>query len=189
MNYRKKLRQMMVVALVAAVLTACGGTPPSTPAAGTPTSNRDVEQIRHTDPFAYCAAVGTVDTPDERYTGPQLPEGIVEGLIQQGIVSADAPPEFVENAVWRCMDGKVWVCHFGANLPCLEKADTGRVPTGAMEEFCQANPTSDFIPAAVTGRATVYEWACKDGQPEVIKTLFTPDERGYLSDFWYELKP
>lgn len=189
MSYRNELRQLIDVVFVVAFLTACLGTPASTPAVGTPSSNRDVEQIRYTDPFAYCAAVGTVDTPDERYTGSKIPDVIVQGLIQQGIVSAGAPREFVENAVWRCMNGKVLVCHFGANLPCLEKADMGRVPTEGMEEFCQANPATDYIPAVVTGRATVYQWACKDGKPEVIKTLFKPDERGYLSDFWYELKP
>jgi hypothetical protein len=189
MNNKKALRQMIGVVFVTALLTACVVPPPPTPAAATPTSTKATEQIGYNDPFAYCAAVGTVDTPDERYIGPKMPDVIVQGLIQQGIVSADAPRDFIENAVWRCMDGKVLVCHFGANLPCQEKADTGQVPTAGMEEFCQANPTADDIPAAVTGRATVYQWACKDGKPEVVKTLFKPDERGYLSDFWYELKP
>jgi hypothetical protein len=189
MSSREVLCQMIGVVFVTALLTACAVTAASTPAAETPTPTQGTEQIRYSDPFAYCAAVGTIDTPDERYVGPKMPDSIVQGLIRQGIVSADAPRAFIENAVWRCMDGKVWVCHFGANLPCLEKADTGRIPTAGMEEYCQANPTADFIPAAVTGRATVYEWACKDGKPDVVKTLFKPDERGYLSEFWYELKP
>jgi hypothetical protein len=32
-----------------------------------------------TDPFAYCAAVGTVDAPDSRYTGPKVPEAVAQG--------------------------------------------------------------------------------------------------------------
>jgi hypothetical protein len=189
MGHKKGLYLMIGVVFVAAFMTACVGIPASTPAVEAPTATPEAQQVQYTDPFAYCAAVGTLDAPDARYTGPKMPDVIVQGLIRQGIVSADAPPDFIGNAVWRCMDGKVWVCHFGANLPCLEKADTGQVPTAGMEEFCQANPTADFMPAAVTGRATVYEWACKDGKPAVIKTLFKPDERGFLSDFWYELKP
>ncbi len=118
-----------------------------------------------------------------------MPDSIVQGMIKQGIVSADAPPQFQQNAVWRCMNNAVWVCHFGANLPCLEKADTSRVPTPAMEDFCKTNPSDESIPAAVTGRATVYEWRCKNGKPEVVKQLFTVDPRGYLADFWYELIP
>lgn len=153
---------------------------PSTPEAGQSTYN---------DPFAYCAAVGTIDTPDERYNGDKLPASVVQGMIQKGIVSADAPQAIQQNAVWRCMDNKVWVCHFGANLPCLEKADTAQTPTPEMEDYCKANPTADNIPAAVTGRATVYEWGCKDGKAEVVKQLFKGDQQGYLADFWHELTP
>ena len=118
-----------------------------------------------------------------------MPDAIVQGMVRQGIVTADAPPDFQDNAVWRCMDGQVWVCHFGANLPCLEKADTAQEPTPAMQEFCQANPGAEIIPAAVTGRATVYEWKCSDGQPEITRQVFHSDPQGYLSDFWVELAP
>ncbi len=145
------------------------------------------EQPAYDDPFAYCAAIGTIDTPNEQYTGPKMPDSIVEGMVKQGIVSADAPLTFQQNAVWRCMDNSVWVCHFGANLPCLEKADTSKVPTSAMEDFCKMTPTADSIPAAVTGRATVYEWKCNAGKPETIRQVFQVDPQGYLANFWYKL--
>jgi putative hemolysin len=151
--------------------------------------NTAEEQSLYSDPFAYCAAVGTIDTPDERYTGPKMPDSIVQGMIKRGVVSADAPLEFQQNAVWRCMNNSVWVCHFGANLPCLEKADTSQAPSLAMEDFCKTNPTAESIPAAVTGRATVYEWSCKNGKPDVVRQLFTVDPQGYLADFWHELNP
>ena len=155
--------------------------------AGKCNPNAEAEQSSYTDPWAYCAAVGTIDTPDGRYTGAKLPDSIIQGMVQQGIVAADAPKEFQQNAVWRCMDNSVWVCHFGANLPCQEKADTAQVPTAGMEDHCKTNPTADSIPAAVTGRATVYEWGCKDGKPQVIKQVFKSDSQGYLADFWYKL--
>jgi putative hemolysin len=139
------------------------------------------------DPFAYCAAVGTVDEPDAPYEGPSMPDVIVEGMVRLGIVTADAPPEFQKNAVWRCMDGEVWVCHFGANLPCQEKADMSQEPSQEMKDFCGTNPTAESIPAAVTGRATVYEWSCADGQPQVVKQLFQSDAQGFLADFWTKL--
>jgi hypothetical protein len=146
-------------------------------------------QAINSDPFAYCAAVGTVDAPDTRYEGPAIPDAIIEGMIRQGIVTADAPPDFQDNAVWRCMDGQVWVCHFGANLPCQEKADNSQVATQAMQEFCQANPAAEIIPAAVTGRATVYEWKCSEGQPVADRQIHQSDPQGYLADFWVELRP
>jgi hypothetical protein len=139
------------------------------------------------DPFAYCAAVGTIDAPDAGYNGPTMPDSIVQGMIRQGIVSADAPAEFQKSAVWRCMNGQVWVCHFGANLPCQEKADVAKTPTPEMKDFCTANPAAEVIPAAVTGRATVYEWKCNEGQPEVVRQVFQVDPQGFLADFWYAL--
>lgn len=146
-------------------------------------------RVAYADAFAYCAAIGTVDAPDERYTGDKMPDSVVEGMIRQNVVSADAPIEFQRNAVWRCMNGQVMVCHFGANLPCQEKADTSQTPSTAMEDFCKENRNAEVIPAAVTGRATVYEWKCSDGKPQVVKQVFTADAQGYLTEFWYKLMP
>jgi hypothetical protein len=147
------------------------------------------EASMYDDPFAYCALVGTLDVRDARYTGPEMPDSILQAMNRQGIVPADAPLAFQQNAVWRCMNGRVWACHFGANLPCMEQADSSDVPSTEMEEYCKVSPTADYIPAAVTGRATVYQWGCLDGKPIVIKRLFASDAQGYLADFWYELTP
>jgi hypothetical protein len=174
MNHRVCIIISLLV--VSVLLGACGTTRAEAPAS-------------YTDPFAYCAAVGTVDAPDARYTGEAMPAAVVEALVRQGVVAADAPPEFQANAVWRCMDGQVWACHAGANLPCQERADTSETPTADMEAFCQADPSAEVIPAAVTGRATVYEWQCSEGQPAVVKQVFTSDAQGFLADFWFELKP
>jgi hypothetical protein len=86
------------------------------------------------------------------------------------------------------MNQRVWVCLYGANIPCLEKADTSKTPSPGMVDFCKANP-ADSIPAYVTGRATVYEWACKDGKPEVVRELFKSDSQGYPTAYWYRLMP
>jgi hypothetical protein len=190
-----RAHKLMLALGLAVTLVSCAPTmtplPIPTHGPAEQIANPDIEvgSPSNSDPFVYCAAVGTIDTPDERYNGATMPEPIVQGMIQQGIVSADAPLEFQQSAVWRCMNSSVWVCHFGANLPCQEKADTAQVPTSEMEDYCKANPTAEFIPAAVTGRATVYEWACKDGKSEVVKQLFKSDAQGYLADFWYELTP
>ncbi len=58
-----------------------------------------------------------------------------------------------------------------------------------MEDFCEANPNADVIPAVVTGRETVYEWRCTDGFPRIVKQLFAPDAQGFISNFWYEINP
>lgn len=154
---------------------------------GSPIQSQPSQGMTYTDPFAYCASVGTIDSPDARYIGSKMPDSIIEGMIAKGIVTADAPPEFQKNAVWRCMDAHVWACHFGANLPCLEKADTSKAVTSEMEDYCRTNPDVDNIPAAVTGRATVYEWKCTSGKPEVVRQVFQVDPQGYLANFWYEL--
>lgn len=183
------VRRLLVLAalggigIVCVLLVLASCSPAATPQP-TPT-----KPVTFDDPFAYCAAVGTMDAPDARYTGPGMPDSIVQAMVAQGIVSADAPLEFQKNAVWRCMNSKVWVCHYGANLPCLEKADTSQEPSAEMKQFCTENPAAEFIPAYVTGRATVYEWRCRDGKPEVVRQIFAVDAQGYLADFWYELAP
>jgi hypothetical protein len=37
----------------------------------------------YNDPFAYCAAVGTIDTADGRYNGGRLPDSVIQAMIRQ----------------------------------------------------------------------------------------------------------
>lgn len=142
------------------------------------------------DPFAYCAMVGSIDAPDARYTGPQVPDAVLSGLIQAAQISPTRPKDVLaQSSFWRCMNGKVYACTVGANLPCQEKADTSKTASAAVNDFCKANPASGSIPAAVTGRATVYDWKCANGKPEIVKQMFDPDARGFIADFWYEIAP
>lgn len=142
------------------------------------------------DPFDYCAAVGTIDAPDDRYSGPAVTEPIARGLKD----AFEAPPAaplapFFHNSIWRCMDGRVYACNRGSNLPCLEKADAGREPTAAMNAFCRTNPGADYIPFAATGRATIYQWRCRGARPAIVKQYVEPDRRGFLSNVWHEIPP
>ncbi len=141
------------------------------------------------DPFAYCAASGNIDIPSAPYSGPAMPPAVIEGL--RTALKAEAVPESVlaNGSFWRCMGGKVYACFTGANIPCMAKADTSKTPDVAMLRFCTENPESEIIPASVTGRFTVYEWRCRHGLPEAVRQVATPDANGFISDFWYEIKP
>lgn len=166
--------------LLAFLSSACASQGAPTP---TPTP-----PAQFSDPFNYCAAVGTVDAPDERYVGPAAPEAVITGLREKAGIAQDAPADWVAaGTVWRCMEGQVWACFVGANLPCSEKADPSATPQPPLNEFCQANPEAGTIPAAVTGRATIYDWRCLEGRPQVVEQRLTPDAQGFLSEFWYEL--
>jgi hypothetical protein len=166
--------------LIVASLAGCGANvaPAVTPA-----------PEAYSDPFAYCAAVGTIDAPDATYTGPRVPQSVAEGL-QKALNAPDTPLSVLENgSSWRCMNGEVYACFVGANLPCEAKVNTDRTPTQEEIDFCQQNPTSDFIPAVVTGRETVFEWRCRNGAPEIVKQVFQPDAQGFLSEIWYKISP
>jgi hypothetical protein len=142
------------------------------------------------DPFAYCAAVGTIDAPDARYTGPAMPEAVARGLKAALDLPAEAPLDLLlGNSIWRCMDGKVYACTIGANLPCAEKADTRTEPSAAVGEFCRENPGADIIPMAVTGRATAFEWRCANARPTIVRQFARPDAAGYLTNIWYPIAP
>jgi hypothetical protein len=144
----------------------------------------------YTDPFTYCAAVGTIDAPDERYDGESVPQSIASGLRAAFGLPDEAPLEpFMRGTHWRCMDGKVYACNVGANLPCLEKANTSRTPTPPMVKYCRDNPDAENIPAVVTGRATVYSWACEERRPTIVRQVTEPDARGFLANVWHRIEP
>jgi hypothetical protein len=115
---------------------------------------------------------------------------VAQGLKKAFGAPADAPLEpFMHNTFWRCMDGQVYACMVGANLPCQERADASRRPTPGMTDFCKDNAHAEVIPAFVTGRATVYEWKCANGAPEVVRQFAQPDAQGFLSNIWYAISP
>ena len=192
MGHWTRLHTFAVCLLTAAALLACATqaepqvpiTPAATPAPGAGS------QATFSDPFAYCAALGTIDAPDARYTGPKVPEAVARGLRKAFGTPANTPLEaFLQNTFWRCMGGQVYACTVGANLPCRERADASRRPTQGMANFCKDNPQAGVIPAVATGRATVYEWKCADGAPEVVRQFAQPDARGFLSHVWYAISP
>jgi hypothetical protein len=145
----------------------------------------------YSDPFAYCAAVGQIDTPDARYTGPKMSDTLFKDYLTAAKLDSnmDYPDQFKQMTVWRCMDGKVYACNFGANIPCDSKANTDKTPTQAMVDFCKANPDVDFIPMAVTGHNVIFSWRCKGDVPEPGDPIDTVDAAGYQSSFWVALPP
>jgi hypothetical protein len=143
-----------------------------------------------TDPFAYCASVGTIDAPDARYKGAKVPESLMAGMrTVMGFASFMPADEIARGTSWRCMEGKVYACYSGANLPCAAKADETRAPAPALETFCKREADADMIPAVVTGRETVYAWRCRDRVPEIVREVTRADERGFLSNIWHEIPP
>jgi hypothetical protein len=176
-----------VPATVAATPTSAQtATPPPATATAGPTD----QAASYADPFSYCAAVGTIDIPDSRYTGPAIPDTIAQGLKTASGAASDAPIDiFKQGSSWRCMGGKVYACFVGANLPCDSKADTEKTPTSAEADYCKSNPNSDFIPAAVTGHNTIYAWRCNEDTPAIDKQVFHVDSQGYIQEIWYQINP
>ena len=144
-----------------------------------------------TDPFAYCASVGTIDKPDARYTGMPVPDSVINGFKQAaGLQSSTEPMDMLrKTTIWRCMSGKVYACNFGANLPCDSKANTNQTPSPEMNDFCKGNPNAEGIPMAVTGHDTIYNWHCVNQAAQVLSQGGQVDAEGYIEQIWYAIKP
>lgn len=189
---RKIVTGILSLALLAMGISACSSQPAATavlPLATT--TNSSPPQETYNDPFAYCAAVGTIDTPDARYTGPHITDEIINGYkTAANLESSTEPMEMFQKAtIWRCMDHQVYACNFGANLPCDSKANTDKIPSQAMGDYCKTNPDSDFIPMSVTGHATIYSWHCVKDNPELLDQIAKVDAAGYLANIWYPIAP
>lgn len=192
MSKNKDLNVCALLVLLALVVTACS---PQTvrvkQVVFAPTASPAPVQQTFSDPFAYCAAVGSIDAPDARYTGPQISEEIINGFkIAAGLEASTAPMEILEKTtIWRCMDNQVYACNYGANLPCDSKANVEKTPTQAMQDYCTANPAVDFIPMSVTGHDTIYSFHCVNGAPEVLDQIAEVDAAGFLANIWYPIRP
>lgn len=162
--------------------TAVTSTVPPTATLSVPPPEAPVAAAAYDDPFAYCSAVGTIDSPDNRYTGPQYPQSVLDGL-----ASAMRKPLISSVVPWRCVSGQVWGCFVGANLPC-GRIDTSNEPTDQMNNYCRDNPGTALIPAAITGHGTLYGWTCRGGVAVAGTVGITLDPRGFASDWWYHLR-
>ena len=101
------------------------------------------------DLAATCARVGDDDAL--RDYQPSLKAGAAK-IFKTMFPGANSPPDEAmlrAQAKFRCMDGKVYACFIGANLPC-GKLNTSRHNAGA-EAYCRTDPEADFIPMAATG--------------------------------------
>jgi hypothetical protein len=133
-----------------------------------------------TNPARYCKAVGTIDKPDSRYIGPKLPDWMAADL--------NLKPDQGSLMEWRCANGVVLACVYGANIPCGSKANISQKPTTAMSDYCQQNPGSTFIPMVVTGHETANTWACRDKVPIVTKSAEV-DTQGFQKSYWKAVSP
>ena len=107
--------------------------------------------------------------------------------------AGDRPPtaqdlkSYLEQTYFRCMDGSVYVCSIGANLPCTGKPDRRRsIP--AVGDYCRTAPNADAVPMAVTGHSTIYSWSCVKGRPVIIDRVQL-DRRGFQANIWTPLPP
>lgn len=119
------------------------------------------------DPFAYCAAVGTVDSPDGRYTGPAVASVIAEALD----VPASSSPDRVR---WRCVEGALMACTSFEGPVC------DAVPSlREMKEFCAGHAGADGL------QAPGGVWRCDGTEPDLPTGETWPaDPRGFLLAAW-----
>jgi hypothetical protein len=146
----------------------------------------------YNDPFAYCAAVGTVDAPDARYVGAAFTSEIATGLADATGMPKDSPWRSLPGVLtWRCGAGEVKACIYGNNLPCNAKVDFSTTPADRIAAYCAALHPGDepFIPGYVDNKASAYEWRCVDGVAVIAQTRYTADAQGFISRYWYELSP
>ncbi|MFN8639888.1 MAG: hypothetical protein U0360_10650 [Dehalococcoidia bacterium] len=142
-----------------------------------------------TDPFAYCARVGTIDAPDSRYMGEPVPRSIAEGIRRATGASANAPRCVRTRHVLAVHGGQGLRLHRGCEPPLRRKGKHEPRPSAAMTEYCAANAEADSIPAFVTGRATVFAWHCVSGTPAIARQVVEADARGFIANVWHELAP
>jgi hypothetical protein len=135
------------------------------------------------DPFAYCARLGTIDTPNGGAS--PVPTALMP-LLRTTLGLSEEAPLTPQSYYWRCMDGGVYVCAIGANRPCASRADRTTHNTGA-DNYCRENLDTEFVPAYATGHNTVYEWSCAGGRAVPGKRAIKADGRGYPAEFWYRV--
>jgi len=123
---------------------------------------------------AFCAAHPESDFPARAFYGSAYSEAKIPKPVREAGANA-----------WRCMDGRVLVCHIGADGRPCQKLDANPTPSKPIKDYCAANPASDFVPMVVVGQSSS-TWRCHAGSPEVLKTDAL-DKRGFIQSAWRPL--
>jgi hypothetical protein len=143
----------------------------------------DVVASATSDPFAYCSAIGSIDMP----AGGSSPvPSALKPFLSRALGLAAGRDFRPESYYWRCMNGMVFVCAIGANIPCGAKADLAKRNLGA-DKYCQDNPEATFVPAYATGHETLFAWSCSLGHAVPGKRIAKLDPRGYRIDIWHKV--
>jgi hypothetical protein len=153
--------------------------------AGTANRQRSAnsEGSANSDPFAYCSRIGTIDKPSGGAS--PVPTVLAPYLARALGLSADSGFR-PETYYWRCMNGAVYVCAVGANIPCDAKANRSKRNFGA-EKYCQENREASVVPAYATGHGGIYAWSCSLGSAVRGKRMVKLDGRGYRIDIWHQV--
>jgi hypothetical protein len=89
------------------------------------------------------------------------------------------------STVFRCAEGRVLLCNYGANLPC-GKAKADRHPRGVVA-WCRENPHADFVPNYARPWGSIYDWRCVAGAAEIVGQVEEIDPRGFVARCWKPL--
>ena len=87
----------------------------------------------------------------------------------------------------RCMSGKVYACLIDENNDCINKLDLSTEANEAMKLVCADPSLEGWILAPVVTGQSIYEWACKDGEPVLIGLRREADAAGYDRSVWLEI--
>lgn len=136
------------------------------------------------NPWRYCEAVFTIDSPGAEYIGEKPPAAVRKAVVNMvGVSESDGAAHSV---VWRCMEGQVYACDVTASAHCLVKMSLLTLPSQAMINECtDAEKDGTVLPAGVTGPETPYEWSCVDSAPKITRQIVTVDPRGFNANIWH----
>ncbi len=172
--------------MLAVFLVGCeGGPPESVRAAPEVTDGVEAPQgVFYQSPFVYCGQVVNADEPGAPYVGPRYPDDVFRVLADEMGLPEDAPersatPEFH----WRCMDGFVYACTYGPNLPCGQ-ADLNSRPSAEMIDYCESQFDGAPLPGSLVGHQTIYGWVCRGETPATTYQKYEVDHQGFITSFW-----
>lgn len=123
-----------------------------------------------------CREKGTDDTLRP------IPNSLVPAAKQLFGLDNMSDQQVRRSTVFRCAEGHVLICTYGANLPC-GKANSDRRLPGA-EAWCRDHPDARFIPRFAIPSGNIYNWRCDAAAPEVLGQIEEIDPRGFVARYW-----